>query len=171
MWVSVGMMMAAALTGQEPPTEPVRQYRNVIDAELARRAADSDEPDDTAESWGLEIQPRLTVSQRMDRDCADGVRAADESQAACRERIAEAAIQDSLARGDVTRRTSEWTEENEREWVRAPRRNPIDRLRDCRQSSERSQDGERSSWSSWSVRCGDQDGPAAQALERLLNRD
>ncbi len=148
MWVSVGMMMAAALAGQEPPTEPA--------------------PDDTAAAWGFDLyaeRPRLTLAQRMEQDCAEAARPADEDEAACRERITEAVIQDSLSRGNTTQRVPEWTEENEREWVQAPRRNPIDRLRDCRQSSQRSQDGERSSWS---VRCGDQDGPAAQALDRLL---
>ena len=151
MWVSVGMMMAAALAGQEPAAQTA--------------------PDDDAAAWGFDLyaeRPRPTLTERMERDCAEAARPADEDEAACRERITEAVIQDSLARGNATRRVPDWTEQNEREWVAAPRRNPIDRLRDCRQSSERSRDGERSSWS---VRCGDQDGPAAQALDRLLTRD
>lgn len=180
MWISVGVLIAAAMTGQEPQTEPpaAPRYGRLsasANAAAARRAGEqpaADAPsDDTAESWGLDLyamQPRLTLTERMERDCAEAARPAEEDEAACHERITEAVIQESLTRGNATRRVPDWTEENEREWVAAPRRNPIDRLRDCRQSSERSRDGERSSWT---VRCGDQDGPAAQALDRLLTRD
>lgn len=170
MWISGALMIAAALAGQEPPAQPeaVARYgdlRAAVQAERDRRAAR-----DTEEAWGLDLNanpPRLSLSQRLDRACADATRSPDESQATCHERVTEAVIEESLARG-ATSRPTDWTEAEEREWVQTPATNPVDRLRNCRQSAQRSQDGDTASWS---IRCGDQDGPAAETLNRLLNRD
>lgn len=179
MWMSIGILIAAAMSGQDPASgtapEPAPEprygrLRAAADAEMARRAsqANEGEADDSEADWGMNRyanRPRLPLNQRVEQDCADGARPPDESAAACRERITEAVIRESLARGEAARGASDWTEAEEREWVQAPRRSPIDRLRDCRQSSERSRDGDSSSWS---VRCGDQDGPAARALDSVL---
>ena len=171
MWISGALMIAAALAGQEPPAQPgvstrYGDLRAAVQAERDRRAAR-----DTEEAWGLDLEanrPRLPLAQRLETSCADDARGPDETEVACRERITEAVIQESLARGGATRDTPDWTEAEEREWVRAPATNPSNRLRNCRQSSERSRDNDSASWS---IRCGDQDGPAAEALDRLLSRD
>ena len=174
MWVSVSLIIAATLTGQDgqaPSVEPAPRYgslRAAANAELARRAVESG---DEAASWGIDLgeaPARLNLSQRLQRECAQTARAADEDEAACRERIIEGVIQDSLARGGAMDRAGDWSEVEEGRWVQAPARNPADRLGNCRQSSQRSQDGETSSWS---IRCGDRDGPAAEALDRLLELD
>jgi hypothetical protein len=172
MWISGALMIAAALAGQEPPARPevgarYGHLRAAVEAERERRSAAADEIDDRGFDLDAE-RPRLSLAQRFEIACAEDARGPDESEAACRERVTEAVIQESLARGGATNRTTDWTEAEEREWVRAPATNPADRLRNCRQSSQRSQDGDTASWS---IRCGDQDGPASEALNRLLNGD
>ncbi len=172
MWISGALMIAAALAGQDPPAQPEAaprygRLRAAVQAEMDRRNGTAESDDDRG--FGLYAdRPRLSLAQRLESACADDTRGPDETEVACRERITEAVIQESLARGGATRQTPDWTEAEEREWVRAPVTNPVDRLRNCRQSAQRSQDGDAASWS---IRCGDQDGPAAEALDRLLNRD
>ena len=170
MGISGALMIAAALAGQDAPLQPdaaprYGRLRAAVQAETDRRAATAE--DDQGFDPDAE-RPRLSLAQRLDAACAEDARGPDESQAACRERITEAVIQESLARGGAMTRTTDWTAAEEREWLRAPAATPIDRLRDCRQSTKRSGDGESASWS---IRCGDQDGPAAEALDRLLDGD
>ena len=159
MWVSGVLIIAATLAVQEAPaqTEPAHRYGGL-------RAAATDD-------WGFELyaaRPRLSLAQRLENECSQENRDPLETESACRERVTEVVIQESLSRGDAARTETDWSEADEQRQVRAQHRNPMDRLRDCRRSSTRSQDG---ASSSWSIRCGDQDGPAAQALDAVLRGD
>lgn len=173
MWVSGALMIAAMLAGQNPPAqleaEPrYGRLRAAVQAERDRRDAENVEPPAETDDWGFHLyaaRPRLSLAQRLESECSQEARDPLETESACRERVTEVVIQESLSRGGAARIETDWSEADEQRWVRAEPRNPMDRLRDCRRSSTRSQDG---ASSSWSIRCGDQDGPAAQALDAVL---
>ncbi|MFT4955821.1 MAG: hypothetical protein ACI8U3_002220 [Brevundimonas sp.] len=176
MWVSGVLIIAATLAVQEAPaqTEPAHRYgqlRAAVQVEMERRDADNVETPAGTDDWGFELyaaRPRLSLAQRLENECSQENRDPLETESACRERVTEVVIQESLSRGDAARTETDWSEADEQRQVRAQHRNPMDRLRDCRRSSTRSQDG---ASSSWSIRCGDQDGPAAQALDAVLRGD
>ena len=175
MWIAGALIIAATLAAQEQLVQPepgarYGQLRDAAQTERDRRDAQNADTSGT-DDWGFDLyaaRPRLSLAQRLENQCAELARATVETESACRERVTEIVIRESLARGDAARTDADWTQADEQRWIRAEPRNPIDRLRDCRRSSTRSQNGESSSWS---IRCGDQDGPAAQALESLFNRD
>ena len=176
MWIAGALIIAATLAAQEQPTQPEAggrygQLRAAVQTEMDRRDAENADTASRTDEWGFDLyaaRPRLSLAQQLESECAEQARDPVETENACRERVTEVVIRESLSRGDAARTDADWTQADEQRWIRAEPRNPIDRLRDCRRSSTRSQNGESSSWS---IRCGDQDGPAAQALESLFNRD